>query len=609
MKDIISRLDDRKRMRIGEILRFGIVGVIAVLIQYGIYGLLIHVLDYNISMTIAYLISFAFNFYASTKYTFRVSRDARRGAGFALSHAINYLLQIATLNAFIMGGVSKALAPIPMFALCVPVNFLLVRFFLKQDGMRIFSVFKVRREERWISLLMLALLLTLNIVLICAYYHAFTPLSKNYWTLFINTFQVSGFDPISYHVVSQWGADYNVYRHPLLAFYMYVPYLVNQALIWLTGINCAIFVVAFIVIFCAFYSFLFLYRILRELVGTTHTDASLLAFFLFSFAYVMLSAMVPDHFIISLFFILLTLYVAGKRIKEGKPLSIPHTVLLFLLAAGTSLNNGLKVFMAALFANGRGFFRLRYLLLAVLLPSLLLWLFSRFEYKQLVWEKEMARHEAKLKKKAESRKKEAEEEKKTSKALLTATNATDKTASQDAAKPRKQQQKKPRASKFGKPIGKGEFMRWTDISTSRWQSVKENLFGESIQLHQEHLLGDVFRKRPVIVRYSWTLNYVVESLIILLFALGVWAGRKSRLLWMWLSCAMLDMLLHIGLGFGINEVYIMTAHWIYVIPLSIGCLMPRIGGWRLAAVRAILILLTFYLWCYNGLLIVKYLVL
>lgn len=608
MKDIISRLDDRKRMRIGEILRFGIVGVIAVLIQYGIYGLLIHVLDYNISMTIAYLISFAFNFYASTKYTFRVSRDARRGAGFALSHAINYLLQIATLNAFIMGGVSKALAPIPMFALCVPVNFLLVRFFLKQDGMRIFSVFKVRREERWISLLMLALLLTLNIVLICAYYHAFTPLSKNYWTLFINTFQVSGFDPISYHVVSQWGADYNVYRHPLLAFYMYVPYLVNQALIWLTGINCAIFVVAFIVIFCAFYSFLFLYRILRELVGTTHTDASLLAFFLFSFAFVMLSAMVPDHFIISLFFILLTLYVAGRRIKECNPLSIPHTVLLFLLTAGTTLNNGLKVFMAALFANGRGFFRPHFLFLAVILPALLIWLFARFEYRQLVWEREMARHALVLKKKAEARKK-ADEEKKTNKALLTTKNSKRKVAKKDTPQEREWQERKRSLLQVGKALGISEFMRWADISTSRWQSVKENLFGESIQLHQEHLLSDVFRKRPVIVHYSWTLNYVVESLIILLFALGVWAGRKSRLLWMWLSCAMLDMLLHIGLGFGINEVYIMAAHWIYVIPLSIGCLMPRIGGWRLAAVRAILVLLTLYLWCYNGLLIVKYLVL
>ena len=55
-----------------------------------------------------------------------------RGAGFALSHAVNYLLQMATIHFFVWVGVPERLAPIPMFAICVPVNFLLVRFFLKR---------------------------------------------------------------------------------------------------------------------------------------------------------------------------------------------------------------------------------------------------------------------------------------------------------------------------------------------------------------------------------------------------------------------------------------------------------------------------------------------
>ena len=83
-------------------------------------------------MTIGYIISFAFNFLASTRYTFRVKANARRGAGFALSHGVNWLLQMLTLNLFLWLGVSKQWAPIPMFCICVPVNFLLVRFFLKR---------------------------------------------------------------------------------------------------------------------------------------------------------------------------------------------------------------------------------------------------------------------------------------------------------------------------------------------------------------------------------------------------------------------------------------------------------------------------------------------
>jgi len=132
MKDITSRLDDSQREKLGEVLRFGVVGVLATLIQYAAYWVLIHWLNPSLSMTIGYIISFAFNFLASTRYTFRVKANARRGAGFALSHGVNWLLQMLTLNLFLWLGVSKQWAPIPMFCICVPVNFLLVRFFLKR---------------------------------------------------------------------------------------------------------------------------------------------------------------------------------------------------------------------------------------------------------------------------------------------------------------------------------------------------------------------------------------------------------------------------------------------------------------------------------------------
>lgn len=121
-----------RRQQLGEVIRFGIVGVLATLLQYAIYWVLIHWLAPTISMTIGYTISFAFNFVASTRYTFRVEASAKRGAGFALSHAVNYVLQMLMLNLAIWLGVSKQWAPIPMFCVCVPVNFLLVRFFLKK---------------------------------------------------------------------------------------------------------------------------------------------------------------------------------------------------------------------------------------------------------------------------------------------------------------------------------------------------------------------------------------------------------------------------------------------------------------------------------------------
>lgn len=133
IKDITNRLGADGRSRIGEVLRFGVVGVLATVLQYAIYWVLLRWAGASLSLAVGYAVSFVFNFVASTHYTFRVKANASRGAGFALSHVVNFLLQMATLNLFIWLGVSRELAPVPMFCVCVPVNFILVRFFLKKE--------------------------------------------------------------------------------------------------------------------------------------------------------------------------------------------------------------------------------------------------------------------------------------------------------------------------------------------------------------------------------------------------------------------------------------------------------------------------------------------
>jgi len=130
MKYISDHLGTEKRKKFGEILRFGIVGAIAALLQYGVYLAMLIITSPGVANTIGYIISFIFNFIASTHYTFKVKANAKRGLGFALSHVVNYLLQTLTLLLFIYIGVPKAYAPIPMFCICVPVNFILVRYFL-----------------------------------------------------------------------------------------------------------------------------------------------------------------------------------------------------------------------------------------------------------------------------------------------------------------------------------------------------------------------------------------------------------------------------------------------------------------------------------------------
>ena len=197
---------------------------------------------------------------------------------------------------------------------------------------KIFDIFKIKKEERVSALVALIIACALNALTVIKYHSQFSQITDNYHKLFVKTFHVAGFDPLTYSIVSHWDTEYNVYRHPLLAFFMYIPNQINQGLIMLTGINCVQFVVGAILVFCAFYSFIFLYRIFREVIGTERFDANLLSAFYFSFAYVMVSAMIPDHFIMSMIILLCTLYITGVCMKKGRQLTIWQTILLFVFS-------------------------------------------------------------------------------------------------------------------------------------------------------------------------------------------------------------------------------------------------------------------------------------
>ncbi|MBQ9669139.1 MAG: GtrA family protein [Prevotella sp.] len=111
-------------------MRFGVVGVVATAIHYGVYYVLLAVLSPTLSYTIGYAVSFCCNYVLSSRFTFRVGLSVGRAASFGVSHVLNYLIGVGLLNAFIALGVSSEIAPLPVFVLVVPINYLLVRFAL-----------------------------------------------------------------------------------------------------------------------------------------------------------------------------------------------------------------------------------------------------------------------------------------------------------------------------------------------------------------------------------------------------------------------------------------------------------------------------------------------
>ena len=117
--------------RLAEFSRFAVVGVAATLIHYGLYYLLLPFLNPTMAYTVGYVVSFVCNYLLSSLFTFRVKLSLHRAVAFLLSHAVNYLVGILLLNVFLWAGVSEQWAPLPVFVLVVPINFLLVRYALK----------------------------------------------------------------------------------------------------------------------------------------------------------------------------------------------------------------------------------------------------------------------------------------------------------------------------------------------------------------------------------------------------------------------------------------------------------------------------------------------
>ena len=114
-----------------EFIRFGVAGVLATALHYGIYYFLQSFINVNVAYTTGYVISFIVNFYLTSYFTFGTTPSWKKLVGMGGAHLVNYMLHIILLNVFLYLGVSKAWAPVTVFAIAIPVNFLFVRIVFK----------------------------------------------------------------------------------------------------------------------------------------------------------------------------------------------------------------------------------------------------------------------------------------------------------------------------------------------------------------------------------------------------------------------------------------------------------------------------------------------
>lgn len=440
------------------------------------------------------------------------------------------------------------------------------------------NIFKIKKEERIPSLIALLVFVLLNGLFFYKYSNLFLQAHHvSYWQLFAKTYHVSGFDAWSYIFMSNGKLYFEIPRHPLFAVILYPFYLINKELIAAGDTNYAMIFMAILLIVSAYYSFIFIYRVFREIIEVGKKDSLLLSAMLYSFGMVMVSMLVPDHFCWSLFLLTMTLYLAGKAMKEKKQLSAWTIGILSFLTGGVTLSNIAKTYLAAWFVNGKKVFAWKNMV-AMILPAILLIGTAYLIYTEI---REPQFH--------------------TDKKIEIKAHAKDTLqAHKDSIHHAWV------LAHTGEPMKKEGFWKWTDMSTSRSDALIHNMMGESIQLHDSYLLDDMCVNRPTVVKYNYVFNYIIEGIVALLFILGIIVAVRHRFFLMALSWLALDICIHFVMGFGLNEMYIMACHWIFIIPISIAYLLKSLTPSRQTIVRGITLLLTLYLWVWNGYLVFSY---
>lgn len=435
----------------------------------------------------------------------------------------------------------------------------------------------LRKEERPIAGVALVVFAALNALLIANHWQSFTRGAHvGFWSVFYNHLNMSGYDIFSLIFISCMRLHWNTLRHPLFVVLLLPLFGLNRLIMPPTEFNAAVLLMGALLVAADVWGAVLMHRLLRDVVEVRRVDAALLTALFYGFAHVMIATMVPDHFALSLPLLLLTLLIAGRKLKEGKPMKLWQSALLFFLTAGVTLTNGVKVALAAWFVNGRKVFSWRSIA-AFVVPTLLLGAIYVWQQDAIVapQERKIKRIEAAVAKKDPARIAKLKEH-------------------NDFVK-----QQNGEALTTNVPL-----LEWSDITTDRWQSAVDNLFGESLQLHRDYLLEDVQQTRPVFVQYRSALNYVVEALLVVLLAVGAWMARREKFFLMVLAWFGFDMLMHMGFGFGLNEVYIMTAHWAFIIPIAAGYILRRSNS---MAPRVLVAVLAVWLWAYNAAIVIGYL--
>lgn len=109
----------------GQWVRFVVAGVLNTGLSYGCYLLLARYMTYQLAYLFAYALGVVAAYGLNARYVFRISFSWRGLLSYPVVYLGQYLLAALLLEAAVQwGGLSKAIAPLPVMACMVPFSYL-----------------------------------------------------------------------------------------------------------------------------------------------------------------------------------------------------------------------------------------------------------------------------------------------------------------------------------------------------------------------------------------------------------------------------------------------------------------------------------------------------
>lgn len=125
---------ERKRLHTSKLLRFFIGGVANTSFTYAIYFALNVFMSYHLAFLFAYSSGVALSYCINARFVFETGMSWRSGVVFPFIYLIIYLYSAVLLYVFVgLFGLGERLAPLLVVLVTFPINFCIIRAFLRRS--------------------------------------------------------------------------------------------------------------------------------------------------------------------------------------------------------------------------------------------------------------------------------------------------------------------------------------------------------------------------------------------------------------------------------------------------------------------------------------------